>query len=66
MDSLKIKLTGEQQDEATESRKLTTELKSKKNSTMSQKVKSQAVKEKCIFPGSEKLVSGLKLIFKNV
>jgi len=49
-----------------ESRNLTTELKSKKNSTMSQKVKSQAVKEKCIFPDSEKLVSGLKCVFKNV
>ena len=49
-----------------ESRNLTTELKSKKNSTMSQKVKSQAVKEKCVFPDSEKLVSGLKCIFKNV
>ena len=46
-----------------ESRNLTTELKSKKNSTMSQKVKSQAVKEKCIFPDSEKLVSGAEMCF---
>ena len=33
---------------------------------MSQKVKSQAVKEKYISRGSEKLVAGLKCILKNV
>lgn len=44
----------------------TEELKSKEKSAMSQKAKTQAVKEKCISQDSEKPVAGLKYIFLNV